>query len=160
MAATRVSTIGNIREDGSFQGRLVNMGRAATHALSEPFGLGLGSHGLAARVASKESEGEGDSSGYIESLRTFGWIGFALMVSVLYRSWSGSRTLITCKNLDPNVALFRVWFASGMVALLSGNWLFTATFFWVLVGYVVALSDRLKTSERKPKRVGFYSSKT
>jgi len=155
-AATRVSTIGNIREDGSFQGRMVNMGRAATNALSEPFGLGLGSHGLAARVASKESDGEGDSSGYIESLRTFGWIGFALMVSILYRSWNRSQTLITSKNLDPNVALFRVWFASGMVALLSGNWLFTATFFWVLVGYVVARSDRLKTSERKPKRVDFY----
>jgi len=154
-AASRVSTIGNIQEDGSFQGRIVIMGRAAVNALKEPFGLGIGSHGLAARVAAQESGGEGDSSGYIEILRTFGWIGFVLVVSVLYRCWNSSRYLMKRKISDRNVDLFRAWFASGMVALLSGNWLFAATFFWVLAGYVVARSDRLKTSERKPKRVEF-----
>ena len=156
MAASRVSTIGNLQEDSSFQGRIRLIGQAANKSLSEPLGLGIGSHGLAERISTTETRGGGDTSGYIETLRTFGWIGFVVIVSVLYRIWSCSRLLVKRKISDPNVALFRAWFVSGMAALFSGNWLFAANFFWVLAGYVVARSDRLKTSEWKPKRVEFY----
>ena len=141
MAAQRVSTISNIQEDGSFIGRIRIIAITFSDSLTQPLGLGIGSHGLAARVASKASGASGDSSGYIETLRTFGWIGFFVIANILYRTWQSSSELLRAERIDRNVALFRAWFIAGMAAFFSGNWLFTATFFWVLAGYCLGQLD-------------------
>jgi hypothetical protein len=109
--------------------------------LSEPLGLGVGSHGLASRVASQGQGGIGDSTGYVETLRTYGWLGFMLIVSVFCILWNATRELMRTGVADPNLYLFRVWFISGLVAAFSGSWMFTATFFWVLAGYCLKRSD-------------------
>ncbi len=41
-AAARVETIGNIQDDGSFQGRVMLMGDAFRQSLTHPWGLGIG----------------------------------------------------------------------------------------------------------------------
>lgn len=141
MAAKRVGTLTNIHEDGSFRGRIQIMTDSVRAAITEPLGLGIGSHGLASRVNSKDGGGSGDSTGYVEILRTLGWIGFVLTASVLYRTWNSSTELAALDLDDENVNLFRAWFLSGMVAMFSGNWMFSASFFWILAGYSLGRLD-------------------
>ncbi|WP_144059682.1 O-antigen ligase family protein [Rhodopirellula sallentina] len=138
---SRVSTIGAIQNDGSFKIRLFLIKTTLKSSLQEPFGLGIGSHGLAQRVGKANRGGSGDSTGYIQTLRTFGWIGFFMIVILLYKLWKRSSDLVQSEMDDANVRLFRAWFISGMVALFSGDWMFTATFFWVLAGHCLGLYD-------------------
>lgn len=147
MATQRLSSISNIQEDGSFLGRIQIIAVTFSASLTQPFGLGIGSHGLASRVSSNASGASGDSSGYIEALRTFGWVGFMVVANVLYRVWRSSTELQRGLLDDSNVALFRAWFVAGMAAFFSGNWMFTATFFWVLAGYCLGKVDLQDTAE-------------
>lgn len=146
-AAARVSTISNIQDDGSFRGRIMLVRYALSESLSEPLGLGLGSHGLASRVSSIQTGGMGDSTGYVEALRTYGWIGFLLIVSVFWTLWKATRVMMAAGMVDANLFLFRTWYISGLVAAFSGNWFFTATFFWVLAGYCLAQADAVGQDE-------------
>ena len=140
-AASRVGTIGNIQEDGSFKGRIQILGGALKDSIKEPMGLGIGSHGLAQRINKSTRSGVGDSTGYVETLRTFGWAGFIVVSMVFYRMWRFSSDLIRAQLGDRNVRLFRAWFLSGLAAAFSGSWMFTATFFWVLGGYCLGRYD-------------------
>lgn len=142
-AAARLATIGDLQNDGSLRGRIELIGITGGASLTEPFGLGIGSHGLSSRVTSSAAMGSGDSTGYIETLRTFGWFGTLMIVLVLYRIWKASAELLIVVSDDANVHLFRTWFVSGLAAMFSGNWMFTATFFWVLAGYVLGKADIL-----------------
>lgn len=146
-ASSRVKTIGNIQDDGSFRGRLVILGVALSRSTSEPQGLGIGSHGLGNRVTSSEVRGIGDSSGYVEALRTLGWAGFAMITVVLLRIWKSSTILLNEDLADESVLVFRAWFVSGMIALFSGNWIFSATFFWVLAGHCLGRLDEAHQQE-------------
>lgn len=140
-AAARVSTISGLPEDSSFRGRLMLMRFAISASLSEPLGLGLGSHGLGSRVSSSKNLGFGDSTGYVEALRTFGWLGFILLISIFWSLWKATRVMMSAGVFDHNLFLFRAWYISGLVAAFSGSWFFTATFFWVLAGYCLAHAD-------------------
>ena len=142
-AMQRVSTIGSIQDDGSFRGRLNLLGYAVSMSLSEPLGVGIGSHGLASRVATQGGGGIGDSTGYVETLRTFGWLGFLVIVSIFYSLWRATQDLMSAGVVDANLYLFRAWYISGLVSAFSGNWMFTATFFWVLAGYCLECSDEV-----------------
>jgi hypothetical protein len=140
-AIARVSTLTNLQEDGSFQGRLRFFRYSLTEALYEPLGLGLGSHGIASKAGTASRAGMGDSTGYVQTLRTFGWIGTFLVIVCLVRLWGASNRAMAFDGSDITVLFYRSWFASGMVVFYSGDWLFTATFFWVLAGYVVGKSN-------------------
>jgi hypothetical protein len=136
-AIERVSTLANLHEDGSFRGRLQFFRASLSEAMSEPLGLGLGSHGLSGKVGTAARSGMGDSTGYVQTLRTFGWIGAVLVSISLFGLWRNSSLAIERDNSDSTVLFFRAWFAAGMVVFYSGDWLFTATFFWVISGYVL-----------------------
>ncbi len=148
--SARMATLSNIQDDDSFRGRLILMQNAARSSLGEPFGLGIGAHGMASRLSTVESGGGADSTGYVEALRTFGWTGLPFIMFVLYQIWVSSRQIVNRGIRDPNVYLFRAWFVSGLVGLFAFNWLFTATFFWVLAGYVVGRSGQLTSRRAKP----------
>jgi hypothetical protein len=135
----RVSTLANIQEDGSFLGRLSFLQQSFGRAVFEPLGLGLGSHGMAARAGAAAVSGQADATGYVQTLRTFGWIGTFLVVFCLIRLWQCSTRALSSHSGDSTVLFFRAWFAAGMVIFYSGDWLFTVTFFWVLGGYVAGL---------------------
>ncbi len=141
-AASRLGTISNIREDYSFKARMELLRMAFSDALSAPFGIGIGAHGLASRVQKASKAGMGDTTGYIESLQTYGWIGFGILVFILWKLWEASRNLVAVGRNDPDVLLFRSWFLAGMVALFSGNWLNGASFFWVLAGHTLGMHDQ------------------
>ncbi len=159
----RMATLGNIQEDGSFKGRIILMGIALRQGMTRPLGLGLGSQGQSSRVSDNNNqEGIGDSTGYLQILTTFGWIGTYLIVRTLYQLWNSSTIVWNKMYLDRDVALFRAWFISGMVLLFTGNWLAGVTYFWLLAGYVLGCHDRLLKSAgirhaREP--VPFYRPK-
>lgn len=140
-AAARVGSISSIEDDGSFVGRVGLLGHALSNSITEPLGLGIGSHGMASRVAKAAVAGGTDSTGYIENLRTYGWIGFGVFVFILWKIWESSRDLVKHHLDDADVRIFRSWFLAGMAALFSGNWLAGASFFWVLAGHSLGLHD-------------------
>lgn len=154
----RVSTLGNVQEDGSFKGRITLLRMALTQSMSKPLGLGIGSQGLGSRVSASKSQGIPDSSGYTETLSVYGWIGFLMVAYLLYQLWSNSQELMDAKTNDKNIFLFRAWFLSGLVAMLSGNWMFSATFFWVLAGYCVGRMSELQTKRESQKMLDSSSS--
>ncbi len=141
-ALERVSTIGSIGSDNSFLGRMIQFRSGLGAASTEPLGLGLGSHGLGGRVSSGGTLGTIDSTGYVEALRTYGWIGFLVIASVFVTLWRSSKRLMISVQDDANLYLFRTWFIAGLVATFSGSWVFSATFFWVLAGYCLERSER------------------
>jgi putative inorganic carbon (HCO3(-)) transporter len=142
-ATARVNTIGNIQADGSFLGRIQILGYAISEAITAPLGTGIGTHGMASRVQQASKAGIGDSTGYVENLRTYGWIGFCVLVFILWKLWDSSRQLLLCSFDDRDVRLFRSWFLAGMAALFSGNWLAGASFFWVLAGHTLGVYDQV-----------------
>jgi hypothetical protein len=148
MASQRVSTLTDVASDGSFLGRLAILRGAAAESLTEPLGLGIGSHGLSMKVAGSGSEfGLGDSTGYVETLRTFGWIGTPIVVGVFVLLWISSNAVVKAGVKDVTVYVFRAWFISGLLAAFSGNWAFCATFFWVLGGYCLEQSEELASKQ-------------
>jgi hypothetical protein len=148
-ALERVSTIGNIGNDSSFLGRMVQLRAGINAASSEPLGLGLGSHGLGGRVTAGGAMGVMDSTGYVEALRTYGWVGFLLIASVFVTLWRRSKRLLAMVEEDRNLFLFRTWFVAGLVATFSGSWVFSATFFWVLAGYCLERSEQSDLSDEE-----------
>jgi putative inorganic carbon (HCO3(-)) transporter len=140
----RLSTLKNLPDDGSVQGRIQLFSYAVSNSTSEPLGTGLGSMGLSAtRISTGGSSAIPDSSGYMSLLQTFGWIGFILIVSMMWRIWSSSGIVLSIDAGDQNAQLLRTWFVSGIAALLAGDWLFTASFFWVIAGYCLGIADAM-----------------
>lgn len=153
-AAQRVGTIGAISDDGSFKGRIALFGIAMRNSLTQPLGVGIGAGGMASRVETANVSAVVDSTGYAETLATYGWIGFFVIFNVLFKIWKASSRLVRRKIEDRNVRIFRAWFIAGMAALFSGNWLAGASFFWVLAGHTLGRydTDRARVlAERKAK---------
>jgi len=146
--ADRYATLGNIQDDGSFKGRIILLQLAIGQAIRNPLGLGLGSQGLAGRVTNTQAAGIMDSTGYLQILTTFGFIGAGLIVAVLRQLWISSRFVHRQQPRDPDTNLFQAWFVSGMVVLFSGNWLASVSYFWLLAGYVVGQEDYLRAMQR------------
>jgi putative inorganic carbon (HCO3(-)) transporter len=129
MVSKRVNSISTIHKDGSLKGRMMLLEISLRESNAVPQGLGLGSHGMSMRIQNSSKRGVMDSSGYTETLLTLGWVGFVLIVFVLFQCWKSSSRLVGLGMKDENVSLFRAWFVSGMIALFAGNWLFAASFF-------------------------------
>lgn len=140
---SRYSTLQNIQDDGSFQGRIMLLGIAVKKIATSPIGYGMGSGGLAGRVSGTQQQGVADSTGYLQILTTFGVVGAGYIFMVLRQLWMSSTEVWKSNMKDPDAALFRAWFLAGMVVLFSGNWLAGASYFWVLAGYVVGRHDLL-----------------
>lgn len=149
----RYSTLGNIQNDGSFQGRMLLVGIAAKQSIGEPLGAGMGSHGLAGRVSTGQQTGVADSTGYLEVLRTFGWVGAGLIVAILRQCWLSSAFVWRQNPRDFDVALFRAWFISGMVVLFSGNWLASASYFWLLAGCTLGRHDLMANAVHRSANI-------
>jgi putative inorganic carbon (HCO3(-)) transporter len=150
--SNRYATLGNIQEDGSFRGRISLMTIALRQSVTNPLGYGLGASGFAAARVSTGQVGVADSTGYLEILNTFGWIGGFFIFRILWQLWQSSSYVFRHDKKDRDVALFRAWFISGMVVLFSGNWLAGMSYFWLLGGYVLSKHDALILQRREAKR--------
>jgi hypothetical protein len=154
----RLATLGDLENDGSIQGRIYLFYYAAMNSFGEPLGTGLGSMGLSSSRIAGGSTAIGDSSGYMSLLQTFGWIGFILICAMMWWIWRSTGEVIRQEDDNQNVMLLRAWFVSGVAAFMAGDWLFTASFFWIMAGYCLGLSDMyaISNDEVDDWDVGFH----
>lgn len=144
----RYSTLGDLSDDSSFNARLYLAGRALTVAATNPLGLGLGSQGAGSRRMSNGStDAVIDATGYLAIVQGFGWIGAIMFFRVLWSCWDSSSYVIRRMPRDRQTILFRAWFVSGLAALLTGNWLPQASYFWLLAGGIIGYRDQLSGSQ-------------
>jgi len=121
----RLSSIGNITEDGSFKGRIAIANYGFGELIKKPWGRGLGSTGLGGRVNTGGADAEaaiGDN-GYLEILFSFGLVGGGCFFYGFYLIWKQVRKFEKVGIRGESLMMFKALFVTGAVALFAGNWL-------------------------------------
>src|SRR5207302_1212562 len=93
---TRLSTLGNVKEDESFKGRVDIADGGLKLAISNPVGFGIGSSRLGGRLDAgsvSNSDALIGDNGYLEVLTAFGLPGGLLLAAGFVLVW---RHLSTC----------------------------------------------------------------
>lgn len=121
----RLSSIGNITEDGSFKGRIAIANYGIGELVKKPWGRGLGSTGLGGRVntGSADSEAAIGDNGYLEILFSFGLMGGWCFFYGFYLIWKQVRKFERVGIRGESLMMFKALFVTGVVALFAGNWL-------------------------------------
>ena len=88
---SRFATLGNMTEDGSYQGRVDIYQAGVLSILFNPIGSGLGATGISGRINVGSQGGAaapviGDA-GYLEIVATYGWLGTGLILYGLWAMW-------------------------------------------------------------------------
>ncbi len=135
-ATTRLSTFTDLSSDGSVNGRLKFTRLMTQQIMVKPFGWGLGSSGLNARVGSKVSVTAFDN-GLLQFPYTFGWMGAALFITALVRLWIALRKAPELPGEFGAIQrLAQCLVLAFMLALVTSNWFNddAAAFIWLLLG--------------------------
>ncbi|RFC48156.1 MAG: O-Antigen ligase [Verrucomicrobia bacterium] len=133
----RYETLGSMQDDLSYKGRLGIMQAGLETMLSNPFGLGLGSTGLATRIntGSMENKVEIIDAGYLDLPLTYGLPGAFLLLGALFFSWAllaeRFRNPVTC---DDHVRLARAMLITLIPASFAGDVLGSFTMLWLALG--------------------------
>jgi putative inorganic carbon (HCO3(-)) transporter len=133
----RLSTLGNMQEDGSYQGRVSIANDGAKLAISNPAGFGIGSSGLAGRLntgsAYKNDAVAGDS-GYLEVLTSLGLPGGLCLATAFFLLW---RHLSLCSRFglkDDYLSLARTFLVVLMISMFAGNFFSGLSVMWIAFG--------------------------
>ena len=140
----RLSTFGNIQEDGSFLGRVDIADAGIKLLISNPVGYGIGSSGLGGRLntgAASNSEALIGDNGYLEVLTGLGLPGGLLLVAGFVLVWSHLSTCVRFGLVDDYVGLSRTFFVVLLIGMLAGNYFSGLTAMWVAFGQ--SLSPRM-----------------
>lgn len=132
--AMRVSTLGNLSQDMSFQARTGFTIAFLPHLLSSPLGSGLGSVGVAAKAESDPTGSYVDfDNGYWALLFTFGVAGACVFLVALWRLAQAARA--TAPHYPALSGLALATLASSLVGLAFVNVLngVTGMLLWFLV---------------------------
>jgi len=155
----RLSTLGSITKDGSFQGRIQIANYGAVTLLKNPLGMGLGSTGLAGRVntGGVDPGGAIGDNGYLEILFSFGLIGGGCFFYALYLIWKQVRIFEKHGIRNETLMMFKAIFVTGAVALFAGNWLSGpgSVVFCVFAGFAAypkAIMDRYVRAANERRR--------
>jgi putative inorganic carbon (hco3(-)) transporter len=140
----RLSTLGNIKEDGSFQGRIGIANAGVQLAISNPVGYGIGSSSQAGRLNSgsvwKNDAVIGDN-GYWELLTDFGLPGGLLLAAGFVLIWCHLSRCFRFGLIDDYVGLSRTFFVVFLIGMLAGNYFSGLSVMWVAFGQ--AFSPRM-----------------
>jgi putative inorganic carbon (HCO3(-)) transporter len=135
---SRLSTLGNMQEDGSYQGRMGIASEGAKLAISNPAGFGIGSSGLAGKLntgsASKSEAVVAGDSGYLEILTSLGVPGTLCLVLGFLLLW---RHLSICSRfglVDDYLGLARTFLVVLSIAMLAGNFFSGLSVMWIVFG--------------------------
>src|SRR5260221_9845984 len=140
----RLSTFGNIKEDGSFLGRVAIANAGVKLIISNPVGYGIGSSGLGGRLNTGSVSETGaliGDNGYWEVLTALGLPGGLLFTTGFVLVW---RYLSTCSRfglVDDYLGLSRTFLVVFLVGMLAGNYFSGLNVMWVAFGQ--ALSPRM-----------------
>jgi putative inorganic carbon (hco3(-)) transporter len=132
----RFSTLGNIQEDGSYQGRIEIYQASFGSILTNPIGGGLGATGLAGRVnvGTVGTQALIGDAGYAEIFFQFGWIGAALIIYAMWRMWQEMAVRYRIGMKSPDVMLGRAFMLALIPACFVGNIITTFSILWIVFG--------------------------
>jgi putative inorganic carbon (hco3(-)) transporter len=132
----RLSTLGNLQEDGSYRGRadIANVG--AKLMISNPAGFGIGSSGLGGRLnsGSVKSESVIGDNGYFEVLTSVGVPGGICLAAAFFLLW---RHLSICARFgfaDDYIALSRTFLIVFVIGMFIGNYFSGLSVMWIVFG--------------------------
>jgi putative inorganic carbon (HCO3(-)) transporter len=133
----RFSTLGNMQQDGSYQGRLGIANAGAKLALSNPAGFGIGSSGLAGKLSSRSTDRDdavaGDN-GYLEVLTALGIPGGLGLLVGFFLLW---RHISTCSRFgltDDYLGLTRTFLVVFLISMFAGNFFSGLSVMWIAFG--------------------------
>jgi putative inorganic carbon (HCO3(-)) transporter len=132
----RFSTLANMQDDGSYQGRVEIYQDSMGAILSNPLGAGLGATGISGRinVGGTGSQSVIGDAGYSEIVIQYGWLGAPLIVYALWLMWKemAIRFRIGMKTTD--VMLGRAFMLALIPACFVGNVITTFSILWIVFG--------------------------
>jgi putative inorganic carbon (hco3(-)) transporter len=140
----RLSTLGDIKEDGSFQGRLGIANAGVKLAISNPVGYGIGSSGLGGRLNTGSISNSGaviGDNGYLELLTALGLPGGLLLAAAFLLVWRHLSTCCRFGLVDDYIALSRTFLIVFLISMLVANFFSGLSVMWVAFGQ--ALSPRM-----------------
>jgi putative inorganic carbon (HCO3(-)) transporter len=132
----RLSTLGNMQEDGSYQGRVAIANYGAKLALSNPIGFGIGSSGLGGKLntGSLETNAVIGDNGYLEVLTSLGLPGGLCLAIAFFLLW---RYLSICSRFglkDDYLHLARTFFVVLLVGMYDANFFSGLNVMWIAFG--------------------------
>ncbi len=138
----RFETLGNMEEDGSFQGRMEIMAGGTGAILKNPLGGGLGASGLATRVntgGTGTTTSFGDA-GYFQIFLVYGIIGSTLLLAALILAWKRLGIYFRVATLrNEHVLLVRALMIAMIPACAAGDMLTGFSIFWLALGCGLAI---------------------
>jgi putative inorganic carbon (hco3(-)) transporter len=143
----RLSTLGNMQEDGSYQGRLGIASQGIHLIVSNPLGFGIGSSGLGGRLNSDSAKSDsviGDN-GYLEVLTSLGVPGGLCLAVGFFLLWRHLSLSSRFGFADDYNDLSRTFLIVFMIGMLHGNYFCGLTVMWIVFGR--ALSPKLLEKE-------------
>ena len=158
----RFSTLGNMQEDGSFQGRVEIYQDSLGAILTNPLGSGLGATGLSGRinVGGTETQAVIGDAGYSELVIQYGWIGAALIVYSLWRMWQEMAKRYQIGFRPTELMLGRAFILALIPACLVSNIITQFSILWIVFGAAlepkalrifIAKLQMMRSAKARPK---------
>ena len=138
----RFETLGNMEEDGSFQGRMEIMMGGPGALLRNPLGGGLGAAGLGTRVNTGGAEitTKFGDAGYFQIFLVYGVIGTGLLLAALFLVWKRLGLYYRIGTLrNEHVLLVRALMIAMIPACAAGDALTGFSMFWLALGCGLAM---------------------
>ena len=132
----RFSTIGNIQETGSFEGRVEIYQTSVKEILTNPLGSGLGATGLSGRinVGGTDTQSVIGDAGYSELAIQFGWFGTPLIIYGLWRMWQEMSKRYTIGFRPTELMLGRAFMLALIPSCFVSNVVTQFSILWVVFG--------------------------
>jgi hypothetical protein len=138
----RYESLGEMAEDGSFQGRVEIMSYGLPSLLREPLGRGLGASGMAGRLqdgSGGRRRGSVVDAGWFNILLVYGVPGTGLLLAALVSAWRvlGQR-FRDVRLRDGHVLLARAMMITLIPTCFVGDLLTGFSIFWLALGCGIA----------------------
>jgi putative inorganic carbon (hco3(-)) transporter len=132
----RFSTLQNMQEDGSYQGRVEIYQSSIGAILTNPIGNGLGASGISGRinVGDTGSQAVIADAGYAEIVMQFGWLGAPLIIYALWRMWKEMAKRYRVGYRPSELMLARAFMIALIPACFVGNIITTFSILWIAFG--------------------------
>jgi len=132
----RFSTLGDMQNDGSYQGRVEIYQASVGSILTNPIGSGLGASGISGRinVGGTGTQSVITDAGYAEIFFQFGWLGAPLLLYAMWRMWQEMGIRYRLGMRTPDVMLGRAFMLALIPACFVGNVITTFSILWIVFG--------------------------
>ena len=132
----RFSTIGNITEDGSYQGRVEIYRDSVGAILTNPLGSGLGATGISGRVnvGGTETQSVIADAGFSEIVIQYGWLGAPLIIYAVWLMWQELAKRYKVGFRPSEVMLARAFILALIPACFVSNIITTFSILWIVFG--------------------------